>query len=403
MNLPAPDGSGASGLNAKDLAPGAFERGARQKRSWDAFWGGLPKEVRWLIMAAFLAIAYLIAIPENIPVISTTKSNFIAVLATKTIIYVLVALGLNVVVGMAGLLDLGYVGFYAVGAYVLGILTSQHATVPWLICVPIAIAVSALSGIILGGPTLRLRGDYLAIVTLGFGEIIRLVAEETPWLGEAAGISNIKRPPSVGPANFSPLPKDLRWYYWLGLTICIVVYFLLRRMERSRVGRALTAIREDEDAAELMGVPTFKFKLLAFALGAAIGGLAGLLYAGQVAFISPQNFQLETSILFLAAVVLGGPGNMPGVVLGAVVVTYLPEKLRVDPDSTFWLARFLRWVIPGERFDKVMDFQAARTFWFGLALVLMMIFRPQGLIPKRLKERKAEANPNDRLAANSNG
>jgi branched-chain amino acid transport system permease protein len=383
---------------AKDVFPGAFARGARQRRSMNALWGGLPKSIRWLVTGIFLALAYLIAVPEGrIPVISTTKSDFVAVLATKVIIFVLVALGLNVVVGMAGLLDLGYVGFYAVGAYVLAIFTSQQATWPWLVCVPLAIAISALSGVILGAPTLRLRGDYLAIVTLGFGEIIRLVAENTESLGAAAGISKVKPPPDIFGLKFTPL--TMRNHYWLGLTITIVVYFLLRRLETSRVGRGFTAIREDEDAAELMGVPTFKFKLLAFSIGAAVGGLAGLLYAGQVAFVSPSSFTLETSILFLAAVVLGGPGNMPGVVLGAVVVTYLPEKLRVDEKSDFFIARFARWLVPGDRFDKVVDFQNSRTFWFGLLLVIMMIFRPQGLIPRRLKERKAEANPNDRLKA----
>jgi branched-chain amino acid transport system permease protein len=263
---------------------------------------------------------------------------------------------------MAGLLDLGYVGFYAVGAYVVAVLTSKHASLPWLVAVPIAVAVSMLSGVLLGAPTLRLRGDYLAIVTLGFGEIIRLLAEKFDWLGAAAGISNIKGPPDIGPLKFSGL--DRKPYYWLGLTIVIIVYFLLRRLEDSRVGRAWTAIREDEDAAELMGVPTFQFKLWAFAIGAAVGGLAGTLYAAKAAFILPANFQLQLSILFLAAVVLGGPGNMPGVIVGAVAVGYLPERLR-----------FLN---------------TSRYFYFGLLLVIMMIFRPQGLIPRRQRARRSE-------------
>ena len=263
------------------------------------------------------------------------------------IVYVLVALGLNVVVGWAGLLDLGYVGFYAVGAYTVAILSSKHANLPWLICVPIAMAVSMLSGVILGGPTLRLRGDYLAIVTLGFGEIIRLLAEHFDWLGGASGISNIKRPPSIGPIKFGPL--NAKHYFWLGLTVVIIVVFFLRRLEHSRVGRSWMAIKEDEDAAEIMGVPTFKFKLWAFAIGAAIGGLAGTMYAGNVSFINPDNFDLQLSILFLAAVVLGGPGNIGGVIVGAVLVSYLPERLR-----------FLN---------------ANRFFWFGTALVVMMIFR----------------------------
>jgi branched-chain amino acid transport system permease protein len=206
------------------------------------------------------------------------------------------------------------------------------------------------------------RGDYLAIVTLGFGEIIRLLAQRFDWLGAQPGIPNIPPPWKGGPIKFGPLHSTS--YYWLGLTIAIIVYFFLKRLENSRVGRAWTAIREDEDAAELMGVPTFTFKLWAFAIGAAVGGLAGTLYATKTAFILPDNFVLKISILFLAAVVLGGPGNMPGVVLGAVAVSYLPERLR-----------FLN---------------TSRYFWFGVVLVVMMVFRPQGLWPRRQHGRRGE-------------
>ena len=317
-------------------------------------WHGLPKATRMLVGLAFLVFVYLLPILKP-PLITTTGVNFESLLGGTVILYVLVALGLNVVVGLAGLLDLGYVGFYAVGAYTLAVLSSKHANLPWLICVPIAMGVSMLSGVILGAPTLRLRGDYLAIVTLGFGEIIRLLAEHFDWLGAASGISNIRRPPNIGPLKFGPL--EAKSYYWLGVTIVCIVVFFLKRLENSRVGRSWTAIREDEDAAEIMGVPTFKFKLWAFAIGAAVGGLAGTLYAGKVAFISPQNFDLQLSILFLAAVVLGGPGNIPGVILGAVMVSYLPERFR-----------FL---------------DTKRYFVFGAVLVIMMIFRPQGLIPRR--------------------
>jgi branched-chain amino acid transport system permease protein len=221
--------------------------------------------------------------------------------------------------------------------------------------VPIAIAVSMIAGLVLGTPTLRLRGDYLAIVTLGFGEIIRITAVNSGWLGGAAGISGVPKPPSAGPLKFRIL--DQKPYYWLALTLIVVVIVLVRRLERSRVGRAWTAIREDEDAAELMGVPTFRFKLLAFAIGAAVGGLSGALFAGRQGFINPQSFPLIISILFLAAVVLGGSGNLPGVILGAVVVAYLPERFR--------------------------GFQEWRFFVFGVALVIVMIFRPQGLLPSR--------------------
>jgi branched-chain amino acid transport system permease protein len=331
------------------------------RRRWGDKWRAQPKPLR--IVAGILGVAFLYYLPVlRPPVITTTGTDFSSLLAGSVIIFVIVALGLNVVVGMAGLLDLGYVGFYAVGAYVVGVLSSQHGNLPWLICMPIAVVVSMLSGVLLGAPTLRLRGDYLAIVTLGFGEIIRLLAQRFDWLGATPGISKIPPPPNIGPIHFGVL--DSKSFYWLGLTIAIIVYFFLKRLETSRVGRAWTAIREDEDAAELMGVPTFKFKLWAFAIGAAVGGLAGTLYATKTAFISPDNFQLKLSILFLAAVVLGGPGNMPGVVLGAVVVSYLPERFR-----------FL---------------DTSRYFWFGVVLVVMMIFRPQGLWPRRQHGRRGQ-------------
>ena len=285
------------------------------------------------------------------------NTDFVGVLFYPIAIYVLVAVGLNIVVGETGLLDLGYVAFFAVGAYTTGILGSLHGDVPWFLLVPIGVLAALTAGIILGAPTLRLRGDYLAIVTLGFGEMIRITANNLHWLGDARGISNIPKPPSVGPLKFKLL--DAKPYYWLALTLIILVVLAARTLERSRVGRYWTAIREDEDAAELMGVPTFHYKLFAFATGAAFGGLSGALYASRVGFINPDSFPLDLSILFLAAVVLGGAGNLPGVILGAVVVAYLPERFR-----------FL---------------EQRRVFFFGIALVLTMIFRPQGLLPRKVR------------------
>ena len=343
-----------------------FTLAADTRRKWGAAWRSLPKAARVVIGIAGLVLLYLLPIIKP-PIITTPDTDFPSLLAGSVIIFVIVALGLNVVVGMAGMLDLGYVGFYAVGAYTVAVLSSKHGNLPWLISLPIAVLVSMASGVLLGAPTLRLRGDYLAIVTLGFGEIIRLLAQRFDWLGAQPGIPNIPPPWKGGPIKFGPLHSTS--YYWLGLTIAIIVYFFLKRLEHSRVGRAWTAIREDEDAAELMGVPTFTFKLWAFAIGAAVGGLAGTLYATKTAFILPDNFVLKISILFLAAVVLGGPGNMPGVVLGAVAVSYLPERLR-----------FLN---------------TSRYFWFGVVLVVMMIFRPQGLWPRRQHGRRGdpEADP----------
>ncbi len=336
----------------------------------------LPKPVKitlWVLMAL---LAYALPLLEP-PFISPPGTDFGGVLFTVTI-YCLVALGLNIVVGYAGLLDLGYVGFYAIGAYTVGILTSFHGSWPLLLALPIGMLATTISGIMLGAPTLRVRGDYLAIVTLGFGEIIRLVALNTSWLGDARGISNIARPPSI---ELFEVPH-LDWstgtplldlndtttfvkfgvldqipYYWMGLTVVIIVLFADILIKNSRVGRSWEATREDEDAAELMGVPTFRFKLLAFASGAFIGGLAGGLYASRQSFINPLSFLLLFSILFLAAVVIGGQGNRWGVLVGAFLVAYLPERFR--------------------------EFADFRVLAFGLALMLLAVFRPEGLLPPR--------------------
>ena len=336
----------------------------------------LPLAVRillWVLVGVFLFALPLL----NIPIITTPDSDFGGVLFTVAT-YVLVALGLNIVVGYAGLLDLGYVGFYAVGAYTVAVLGSEHGNLPWLVTVPIAVVAALVSGIILGAPTLRVRGDYLAIVTLGFGEIIRLTAINSDWLGGNAGISNVPRPPSIEIGQIPHLDwssgapvvdldttttflkfgiSDQIPYYWLALVVIAAVIFADILIKDSRVGRAWEATREDEDAAELMGVPTFKFKLLAFAMGAFIGGLSGALFAGKQGFISPGGFPLLLSILFIAAVVVGGAGNRWGVMLGAIVVAYFPERFR--------------------------EFQDWRVLVFGLALMLLAIFRPQGLLPPR--------------------
>jgi branched-chain amino acid transport system permease protein len=336
----------------------------------------LPKPVRIALWIGLAVFAYALPLLEP-PLISTPGTDFGGVLFTVTI-YCLVALGLNIVVGYAGLLDLGYVGFYAIGAYVVAILTSFHANWPLLAALPFAVLATVISGVLLGAPTLRVRGDYLAIVTLGFGEIIRLTALNTSWLGDARGISNIARPPSVELFDIPHLfweggvplidgndttkflvfgVLDQIPYYWLGLTVVIVMLFADKLVKDSRVGRAWEATREDEDAAELMGVPTFRFKLLAFSTGAFVGGLAGGLYASRQSFINPQSFLLLFSILFLAAVVVGGQGNRWGVMIGAFLVAYLPERFR--------------------------EFADFRVLVFGLALMLLAIFRPEGLLPPR--------------------
>ncbi len=325
-------------------------------------WERLPKVVRWVLTAAL--VAFFVILPHlKIPILNTPDSDFASVLFNPVGIYVLAALGLNVVVGEAGLLDLGYVAFFAVGAYTMALLGTR-AHWPFFLILPVAIGLSMLAGIILGGPTLRLRGDYLAIVTLGFGEIVHLVAQNTDSIGGPQGISNIPHPP-----NFTLFGFHMRFgildpkpYYYLLLAVIILMIVVVRNLKMSRVGRAWTAIREDEDAAELMGVPTFRFKLWAFAIGAGVGGSAGVMYASKVISITPDNFVFNLSILFLAAVVLGGSGNLPGVILGGVVVAYLPERFR--------------------------QFAQYRVLVFGAALVLVMIFRPQGLLPSRRRAKE---------------
>ncbi len=346
----------------------------------------LPRPVKIIAIVVIALFFYVLPILEP-PFISTKGSDFGAVMFTVAT-YALVALGLNIVIGYAGLLDLGYVGFYAVGAYTVAVLTSAHAHLPFLLVIPIAVLMAMLSGVLLGAPTLRVRGDYLAIVTLGFGEIIRLVAKNADWLGAAAGISQVGRPPNIEIIDIPHLNWDtgaplidvddkttfLKFgivdqipYYWLALTVIIVILISDRLIKDSRVGRAWEATREDEDAAELMGVPTFKFKLLAFAMGAFVGGLSGALFASKQGFINPESFMLILSILFVAAVVVGGSGNRWGVMLGAGLVAYLPERFR--------------------------GFEDWRVLVFGIALMLLAVFRPQGVLPPRrtMRARKSEA------------
>jgi branched-chain amino acid transport system permease protein len=318
-------------------------------------WHDVPRPARIALALIGVGLLYLLPIVgQKTPVLNTPDSSFQSVLFYPVGIYVMMAVGLNVVVGEAGLLDLGYVAFFALGAYTMGVLGTNEDW-SWPAVLPVAIILAMVAGVVLGTPTLRLRGDYLAIVTLGFGEIIRITANNMNRVGGPRGISKIPRPPNVLGLKFTVLnPKP---YYWVLLTLIILTVFVVRRLKRSRVGRAWTAIREDEDAAELMGVPTFRFKLWAFAIGAGIGGAGGTMYATKVTFINPDTFPLILSILFLAAVVLGGSGNLPGVIVGAALIAYLPERFR--------------------------GFKDKRVMVFGLALVVMMVFRPQGLIPSR--------------------
>ena len=353
-------------------------------------WNSAPRAARWGVVALCAAVAYLLP-NMNVPLLTTQGTDWPTLLFTISV-YVLLALGLNVVVGFAGLLDLGYVGFFAVGAYSVALLTSPNSDFglewPWLTAVFVAIVATMISGVILGWPTLRLRGDYLAIVTLGFAEIIRVLASdpESIFKGDR-GISEIPHPaPFLKDSDGNPIfgVTDARPYYWLGLTLVIIIILGVKNLDRSRVGRAWVAIREDEDAAEAMGVPTFRFKLWAFAIGAAVGGLSGALFAGTQGFINSASFELLFSILILAGVVMGGSGNLPGAILGGVLIAYIPERLR-GIRTPEWL--------PGNLGSQ--DLFEWRYLLFGMVIILIMIFRPQGLIPSRrrsleLKEREKE-------------
>jgi ABC-type branched-subunit amino acid transport system permease subunit len=297
----------------------------------------------------------------------TATSFWQTVLVTEIGTYVLLAVGLNVVVGWAGLLDLGFIAFYAIGSYTTAYLTGTLPIKPpdWLIlspllAIPFAVTICLLAGLALGAPTLRLRGDYLAIVTLGFGEIIRIIANNADSITNGPkGAFGIPTPViHLGPINLRWGQDPLQYWYLLLVFITVVV-LLFRRLEDSRLGRAWAAIREDEVAAQASGVNTTRVKLLAFAIGASTSGLAGVFFASQIGYINPDNFLLNNSILVVAYVVFGGMGSLPGAIAGAAVLTWMPE--------------FLKDQVPAED----------RQMWIGAVILLMMIFRPAGLIPAR--------------------
>lgn len=308
------------------------------------------------------------------------------------LLFAMLALGLNIVVGYAGLLDLGYIAFFAVGAYAYALLASPQFGLHWpfFAILPLSALIAAFFGVILGAPTLRLRGDYLAIVTLGFGEIIRIFLNNLnrPYnvTNGPQGITLID-PLQVGGASLAKTHTiagltiaPVHSYYFVFLTCALISMFMSRRLEDSRIGRAWVAIREDELAAAAMGINTRDVKLLAFAMGATFGGVAGALFASFQGFISPESFTLLDSIMVLCMVVLGGMGNVAGVVLGAVLLTALPEALRyAGPLQQSWLGAVY------------IDPSDLRMLLFGAALVLMMLFRPAGLWPSSIRRRELAA------------
>jgi len=306
------------------------------------------------------------------------------------ILYAVLALGLNIVVGFAGLLDLGYIAFYAVGAYAYALLASPHFNLhlPFWVILPFGAALAALFGVLLGAPTLKLRGDYLAIVTLGFGEIVRIflnnLSQPVNITNGPQGVARID-PIRLGPVDFSRADRlggvefsgPLKYYYLL-LAIALGIVFVTVRLQNSRIGRAWEAIREDEVAARAMGINTRNVKLLAFAMGASFGGLAGGMFAAIQMFISPESFVLTESVMVVSMVVLGGMGNVWGVILGALLLAIVPEVLR-------WCVEPVQQVLFGR---TLVDPEVIRMLIFGFALVLVMLFRPAGLLPSAVRKRE---------------
>jgi branched-chain amino acid transport system permease protein len=313
-------------------------------------WDSSPKPVRVAIASS--AMIFAICLPfMGGTFLNTPISSYEAVLVYPVGLFVLMALGLNIVVGKSGLLDLGYVAFFAIGAYTMAILGTTTSLNFWEI-MPIGIGLAMLSGVILGLPTLRLRGDYLAIVTLGFGEI-----------GGPNGIANIPTPPKFLSLEYTL--QNQKAYYWTVLFLIFIVIWMIRRLSSRRPGRAWESIRQDEDVADLMGVRTLKYKIWAFAIGAAIGGAGGVVFAAKSMFVAPEMFTLNTSILILACVVFGGMGNIWGVITGAVILAYLPERIRFISD--------------------------ARLLIFGLVLVIMMNVRADGILPRKKREKSLQS------------
>ncbi|WP_322403484.1 ABC transporter permease subunit [Massilia luteola] len=377
---------------------------------------------------SYASMAVLLAVMLVFPFVAAQFGNSWVRIIDMALLYIMLALGLNIVVGFAGLLDLGYIAFFAVGAYLTGLLASPqfaallesvvnyhpelqdaivrtfgedvrtngiHLSV-WFV-VPLAGLVAALFGALLGAPTLKLRGDYLAIVTLGFGEIIRIfmnnLNDPINFTNGPQGV-NLIDPVRIFGVSLAGEPgsratvyiagfgmPSVNAYYFLFLLLCIVTIFMTSRMQHSRLGRAWVAIREDEIAAKAMGINTRNVKLLAFSMGASFGGVAGAMFAAFQGFVSPESFSLTESIAVLAMVVLGGIGHIPGVVMGGVLLAALPEVLRhvVEPAQQALFGKV------------VIEAEVLRQLLYGLAMVLIMLNRPAGLWPSPIKEDRPAA------------
>ncbi len=373
-----------------------------------------------LLILAFVALPFVV---DSIPFLGPTWVRILGF----AMLYVLLALGLNIVIGYAGLLDMGYIGFYAIGAYLYALLASPHLNMaglvdgvlnwPLWVIIPLAAIAAAICGVLIGAPVLKLRGDYLAIVTLGFGEIIRIfmnnLDQPVNITTGPQGISNIAPlhidggawSHAAGQAPEALLSLQTSWslfglkvtpvisYYLFFLVVVIFAIVLSKRLEVSRIGRAWMALREDEVAAEAMGLNKRNLKLLAFAMGATFGGVSGVLFSSYQGFVSPESFTLMESIMVLAMVVLGGMGSIRGVVLGALILSVMPEVFR---DLVNWIQPFVMdnvTFVSREVLRNVLDASTLRMLVFGLALILVMRYRPEGLWPSN--RRRAELHDGD--------
>ena len=359
-----------------------------------------------LIVFLVAAVALL-----ALPLLLQTQGNAWVRIVDIALLYVLLALGLNIVVGYAGLLDLGYVAFFAIGAYLFALMGSPHLTETFpafkamfpnglhtslLIVIPLALVLAGMFGVLLGAPTLRLRGDYLAIVTLGFGEIIRVFLNtlDHPYniTNGPKGLDaidsvrfwglNLGKPLKIGDYTIA----SVTLYYYLFLAFVIATLIISNRLQKSRIGRGWMAIREDEIAAKAMGINTRNMKLLAFGMGASFGGVSGAMFAAFQSFVSPESFSLMESVMIVAMVVLGGIGHLPGVILGAVLLAALPEVLR-------YVAGPLQSMTDGR-----LDASILRQLFIALAMIVIMLVRPRGLWPspehgKSLKRKSGDATP----------
>lgn len=324
------------------------------------------KVIAWSVGLLFLGLGPFL--------LQTTRFAFLVRLGGIAGLYMLLALGLNLVIGFVGLLDLGFMAFYAIGAYVAALLSIHK--MPFLVCVSAAVAVTVLLRLAVGYPALRLRGDYLAMVTLGFGEVVRLVLNNLDRITNGPkGLPRVGE--SIAPISLFGLTFSSNLHYFYLIALCVLLgVWICHRLDHSRVGRAWVAIREDEVAAELMGVDVTKQKVLAFGLSAVFAGVAGAIFVHWESFVTPESFTFWESCLLVCAVVLGGMGSVLGVILGAFCIVAVPEVLRDVLGTTYANARYLL---------------------FGLSLILMAIYRPQGLWPSRrrsLELRRAEAGEN---------